>query len=250
MTTPLLQLSQVEFTSSLRDKPLIDNVCCQLLPGDFVILLGSNGSGKSTLIKLINKSYRLNRGLIEFNGENISRIDRRVFARAVVTLTQSTEASLFNQMTIAENGLLWEMRMCGLPLKSTKRARIAELHSYLEQFHERLAERMNVPVNRLSGGERQILILALCLRYQLQLLLLDEHTSALDPKTAERMMERTYAEVTKRHVSCIMTTHNLDFALRYGNRLLAIHDGEIIHDLSAEEKSKMSRQQLLEDCYL
>jgi len=130
-----------------------------------------------------------------------------------------------------------------------KKQNLSTLQEYLARFHVGLAKRINTPVKKLSGGERQILILALCLQHHPDLILLDEHTSALDPKTSVMIMEKTYQEVTKRGITCIMATHNLDFALQYGNRLLAINNGKIIYQVSAQNKLNLTKKDLLVNCY-
>lgn len=249
MSIKLLTIDNVSLRIPMRSQAIIKHIRCDIAQGDFVILLGGNGSGKSSLIKLINRSYTPTQGRIEFMQHNIKTYKHNDFAKKVITLTQSTHDSLFMNLSVAENGLLWEMRMQGMQLKQNKQQRINALADYLRSYHKKLVDHLDTPVSHLSGGEQQILILALCLRYQPQLLLLDEHTSALDPKLADLMMERTYQAVSERGVTCIMTTHHLGFAMRYGNRLVALKAGEVIHDIAQQEKSQLSAEQLLDVCY-
>jgi putative ABC transport system ATP-binding protein len=220
--------------------------------GDFIILLGGNGSGKSSLLNLINRTYSATKGSIIFFDDCLSRYNHKTLAKKIITLTQNTNDNLFMDMTIAENGILSRLRskrFFGRKNNESKKQRLLALQEYLAQFHLGLAKRIHTPVNKLSGGERQILILALCLQHQPDLILLDEHTSALDPKTSAMIMEKTYQEIIQRGISCIMATHNLDFALQYGNRLLAINNGRIIRKVSIDNKPRLTRENILADCY-
>ncbi|MGD9153482.1 MAG: ATP-binding cassette domain-containing protein [Gammaproteobacteria bacterium] len=239
----MLRIENVSLTVPSCEKNIINNVTFEVHQGDFIILLGSNGSGKSSLLNLISRVYLPKSGSIELFNKFLHRYSHKTLTEKVITLTQNTNDNLFMDMTIAENGILFELR------NKNKSQHQLDFQEYLAQFHLGLAERIDIPVNKLSGGERQILILALALRHQPDLILLDEHTSALDPKTAAMIMEKTYQEIIKRGITCIMATHNLDFALQYGNRLLAINNGKIVHMVSAQNKPNLTKQDLLADCY-
>ncbi|MGD9107845.1 MAG: ATP-binding cassette domain-containing protein [Gammaproteobacteria bacterium] len=239
----MLKIENISFTVPNCEKNIVNDVTFAVNQGDFIILLGSNGSGKSSLLNLINRTYCPTSGSIEFFGDCLHQYSHKTLTKKIITLTQNTNDNLFMDMTIAENATLSELR------NKNKIQYKSDFQEYLAQFHVGLAERFDTPVNKLSGGERQILILALALRHQPDLILLDEHTSALDPKTAAMTMEKTYQEITKRGITCIMATHNLDFALQYGNRLLAINSGKIVHRVSAQDKPNLTKQDLLVDCY-
>jgi len=251
MGKALLELKQLNLSIPEQNRNLLDNINYQVYPKDFIIVLGSNGSGKSSLLKCINQTYQKTTGKILLNGKEISDYPQSTLAQDIVTLTQSTKDSLFMEMTIAENGLLWEMRMQTSPPAGSRNKKQAreKLQHYLAQFHQKLSQNLDISVAKLSGGEQQILVVALCLRYQPKLLLLDEHTSALDPKMEQVMMEQTYQFIKQQQVTCIMTTHRLDLALRYGNRLLSIDSGKIIYDVAAEQKQRLNRDKLLQHCY-
>lgn len=239
----MLRIKNVSFTVPNCEKSIVNDMTFEVHPEDFIILLGSNGSGKSSLLNLINRTYLPTGGSIELFDKFLHRYSYKTLTKKIITLTQNTNDNLFMDMTIAENAFLSELR------NKNKSQCKSDFQEYLTQFHVGLAERINTPVNKLSGGERQILILALALRHQPDLVLLDEHTSALDPKTAAMIMKKTYQEIAKRGITCIMATHNLDFALQYGNRLLAINNGKIVHMVSAQNKPNLTKRDLLVDCY-
>jgi putative ABC transport system ATP-binding protein len=123
------------------------------------------------------------------------------------------------------------------------------LQAYLRGFNAKLGDALKSPLYNLSGGEQQILAFALYLCHQPELLLLDEHTSALDPKTAAKIMQFTANIIKEKKLTCIMTTHNLDFAVEYGNRVIALNEGNIVFDSQDNESQKIDRQLLLEKCY-
>lgn len=249
MNDPILELKKVCFSTPSREQSIIDNVSFSINPGDFIILLGSNGSGKSSLINLINRTYTLNSGRILLFNKKLNDYSSLQLAKMVVTLTQNTAENLFMDMSIAENARLSHMRGKNLFELENKKNFFKTFKEYLQQFHLGLAKRLDAPVSKLSGGERQILTLALQLQHNPDLILLDEHTSALDPKTADLIMEKTYQAISTRKMTCIMTTHNLDFALKYGNRLLAINKGKIVHVVCEKDKAQLTKNDLLSDCY-
>ena len=226
---------------------IIKGISCEIRAHDFVVLLGSNGSGKSTLIKLLNRTYRTSSGSITLQGENIAKFSDRLYAKKVITLTQFVRESLFFDLTIEENALLIET---AYTKQQFSRPKFCErLKTYLLSFNAKLGNSLKSPLYNLSGGEQQILAFALYLRHQPDLLLLDEHTSALDPKTAAKIMQFTANIIKEKKLTCVMTTHNLDFATEYGNRVIALDEGNIVFDSQNNEKQKIDRQLLLEKCY-
>lgn len=230
---PSIQLKTINFT--IGEKHIINNITLSIYPGDFIVVLGGNGSGKSTLLKLINKTYRCTSGEIQFL-ENSK----------VVTLTQFITDSIFTDLTIEENALLIESAALQKPFKKTL---LTELPAYLSQFNTNLPKALKTRVSQLSGGEQQILAFALYLRHQPDLLLLDEHTSALDPKKADNVMTLTHQYLLKNHITCLMTTHSLPYAVKYGNRLIALRDGQVVFEADTEKKSTLNTHDLLSYCY-
>jgi putative ABC transport system ATP-binding protein len=242
----LLKLSNVYF-SPHKSLTITDDVSLEIDSGDFAVIIGGNGSGKSTLIKLINRVYQHTAGSISFCGKAIERYSKKQLAQRVVTLSQFVKDSLFINLTIEENARLLEMSYSSS--KSSKKKFDQALSDYLKDFNVKLSRSLNTPLYLLSGGEQQILAFALYLRHQPKLLLLDEHTSALDPKTAARIMELTRDIISQRQVTCLMTTHSLDIALNYGNRLLAIKEGKLIFQADGEKKAALQKADLLDYCY-
>ena len=226
---------------------IIKDIACKIKQHDFIVLLGSNGSGKSTLVKLLNRTYRLSSGSINLDNQNINKFPDTVYSKKVITLTQFVRESLFFDLTIEENALIIET---AYTKKQFSRKKFCEnLKSYLYDFNPKLADAAKSPLYNLSGGEQQILAFALYLRHQPELLLLDEHTSALDPKTAIKIMQFTADIINKKNLTCVMTTHNLDFAIQYGNRVLALNEGKIVFDSENCAGQQFDRHYLLEKCY-
>lgn len=231
---PLISLKNICF--SIGEKNIINHINLSVNSGDFIVVLGGNGSGKSTLLKLINKTYRCSSGDILFPGNS-----------KIVTLTQFITDSIFTDLTIEENALLIESASSQNIVN--KKTLLAELPAYLSQFNANLPNALKTRVNQLSGGEQQILAFALYLRHQPDLLLLDEHTSALDPKKADAVMALTHQYLLKNRITCLMTTHSLPYAVKYGNRLIALRDGDIVFEADTEKKTTLNTHDLLSYCY-
>lgn len=239
MKYPLLALHQLHFRVAAVERPILNNVSLQLRRGEFLVILGSNGSGKSSLMKCINGLYTPQQGSITLNGQEITHMRTERIARQVTTLTQDLNLSTFHEMTVYENCVCAALKTDTFPAKE-------EIQSYLEPFHSVLPKKLGERVSSLSGGERQCLALAMCLYSRPDLLLLDEHTSALDPKVGRQIMEITHQQVVKHpELSVMMTTHHLEDALRYGNRLIVLREGEIVFDALGKEKKNLNKADLL-----
>ena len=174
----------------------------------------------------------------------------QALSQSIVTVTQDLRDSLFYNLTVLENCLLWETRFQKISFKIRKKKERLFYQDYLSGFHAKLPEKLDVCVSTLSGGERQSLILALCLLHPPELLLLDEHTSALDPKIAANLIDYTERLLEEKSITCVLTTHNLDIALKYGDRLLALAEGEIRVQADGAQKAALTQEMLLEQCYL
>jgi putative tryptophan/tyrosine transport system ATP-binding protein len=247
---PLCVIDNIGLHFPLADRPILQNINYKIHPGDRIILLGSNGSGKSSLLKLLNRTYQPGSGEILLDGRKISAIPLKEFTQRVVTVTQDLRDSLFFNLTVLENCLLWETRFQTISFKISKNKERAFYKNYLAQFHQQLSKKLDVVIAALSGGERQSLVLALCLKHPPELLLLDEHTSALDPKIAANLINYTEKLLEEKSITCVLATHNLEIALKYGNRLLALSEGQIKLTADGIEKSHLTQEALLERCYL
>lgn len=249
MNTALLTLSDVGLTIPTLDRPILSNINYQVYSGDFVIILGSNGSGKSSLLKLLDKRYTITHGKILFNGKSLKHYPDRIFSREIKTLTQNYQESLFPNLTVLENYLLIKQQYEALSFSLNHSIEQKFFSEYISSFNVKLPHKLHQVVDRLSGGEKQALALALTVLYPPKVLLLDEHTSALDPKTAETIMALTKSIVEKNHITCLLTTHDLSEAKHLGNRILALKNGYIHQAIEASEKANITQAELLAACY-
>lgn len=236
---PLIEFKNTHFSVN-ADRHIIHDFSAKIYPGDFVVILGGNGSGKSTLLKLLNRTYSLTSGAINFKNQSLKNYDVQSLRREIITITQFISDSIFLDLTIEENAVL---------IEPSNKHILKELPDYLASFNPKLAKVLKTRVKNLSGGEQQLLAFALYLRRQPDLLLLDEHTSALDPKKSEEVMALTDRIIREKAITCLMTTHELEYALKYGNRLLAIREGEIAFEAGGEQKTNLTMMDLLRHCY-
>lgn len=241
----LLTLSHLSFTLPKLQKSILKDLSYTLAANDFVILLGSNGSGKSSLLKILTQQYSPSHGQIYFQGKNLKLLSRDAFSKKIAVLTQNPDDSLFCGLTIYENYLLAN----NANIKISNRQQRMQFKDYLKAYNPKLAQKLDDNVAKLSGGEKQALALALCFLNPPTLLLLDEHTSALDPKTSKTIMELTANKIKEHQITCILTTHDLDIALNYGNRILMLQEGEIHKQIESAEKAKLTHEKLVKHYY-
>jgi putative ABC transport system ATP-binding protein len=207
-----------------------------------VMCLGSNGSGKSSLLKLIDRRYPLQKGECHLASIPLRRYSAKQLARAVITLTQNPLDSLFAQLTVEENARLAGHRAAGRLKKEV-------LREHLHAFNPKLVHHLDTLAGQLSGGEQQALTLALACLAKPKLLLLDEHTSALDPHTADHLMQLTSHTVKAQGITCLISTHHVEHALRYGDRLIALKQGKIVQDYNQAAKAQLSVADVRRACY-
>lgn len=225
---------------------LFDGFNFSVAEGEFVSIVGSNGSGKTTLLNLISGTMRPDEGKVLLRGQDITAQKEFVRARRIGRVFQDPAGGMANSMTIAENMAIAENkgRAYGLSAALGKK----RVEAYREMLHPLglgLEMRMNVPVGSLSGGQRQLLTLLVATMTPIDILLLDEHTAALDPKTAEQTMELTDRIVREKKITTLMVTHNLRFAERYGTRLCMFDKGHIVLDATGEAKAAQKVDDLL-----
>ena len=219
-----------------RYSPILKEISLNIFAEDFIIVLGHNGSGKSTLLKVLSGELKPDKGEIYCKGRAISKIGKEHRSKMMLTLTQKTEDRLFGELTLEENIILWESRYPRAEQYSAKQ--IIQNAELPENFRQMLQS----PVAYLSGGEKQKLLIALMIAHPPQILFLDEHTSALDPKAAEEIMQKTASTITKNKITTIMITHSLDEAIKYGTRLIIMNDGNIVFD--KQKIKSYSREEL------
>ena len=215
--------------------------------GQFVSVVGSNGSGKTSMLNIICGSIPVDQGTIEIGGVDITNMPEYKRQRRIGRVYQDPARGTCPHMTILENMSLADNK--GKPfnlLPGTNRQRVDDYRESLKSLGLGLEDKMNVKVGVLSGGQRQAMALLMSTMTPIEFLILDEHTAALDPKTAEVIMELTDKVVKEKHLTTIMVTHNLRYAVEYGNRLLMMHQGHAIIDKAGEEKKKIQIDHILE----
>lgn len=214
--------------------------------GDFVSVIGSNGSGKTTLLNLICGSLHPDEGKIIFNDRDITNVSEYKRAKIIARVFQDPKTGTCPDLTILENMALADNKNKPFGLgRCVNKKRIEYYRSLLEQCDMGLENRLGVQVGTLSGGQRQALALVIANMTDLDLLILDEHIAALDPKSSERVMELTDRLVKKHKITTLMVTHNLRFAVEYGNRLVMMHEGNTVVDIRGAEKEKAQVEDLL-----
>lgn len=232
---------------TVNEKRAIDNLNLTLENGDFVTIIGGNGAGKSTTLNLIAGVFPVDAGTINLNGFNLTHLPEHKRAKYLGRVFQDPMMGTAPSMWIEENLALAARRgqRRGLSWGVTKEEK--------EQYRELLGglglgleSRLTTKVSTLSGGQRQALTLLMATLKRPKLLLLDEHTAALDPKTAAKVMELTDRIVREGQLTTLMITHNMRDAIQYGNRLIMLHDGHVILDIAGEEKKKLTVPDLLE----
>ncbi|RHF60123.1 ABC transporter ATP-binding protein [Mediterraneibacter gnavus] len=215
--------------------------------GDFVSVVGSNGSGKTSMLNILCGSIPVEAGQILMQGEDISHKKEYKRNRKIGRVYQNPALGTCPSMTILENMSLADNKgnFYGLG-KGINKNRKSHYQELLSQLNLGLENKLNVKVGSLSGGQRQAMALLMSTMTPIDFLILDEHTAALDPKTADLIMELTDQIVKQKNLTTIMVTHNLRYAVEYGNRLLMMHQGEAVMDLSAEEKQTLKVEDILE----
>jgi len=229
----------------------IDNLVLTVDVGDFVVIIGGNGAGKSTLLNLIAGSVLPDQGSITLTGRDITQLPSHRRAGLVTRVFQDPMAGTAAAMTIEENLALAERR--GKSHRARRLltgARRAHYREALRELGLGLEDRLTTPVALLSGGQRQALSLLMAVVSEPQLLLLDEHTAALDPRTAQRVMDATLRAVTARKLTTLMVTHNMRQAISTGNRLLMMDTGRIRLDVRGEEKAVLTPDALVEHFHI
>jgi len=215
--------------------------------GDFVTVIGGNGAGKSTMLNAVAGVFSVERGQIKIAGHDVTKEPEYKRAQYIGRVFQDPLLGTAGDMWIEENLALalrrGKRRNFKWGISNKEREQFVEL---LKTLDLGLESRLSAKVRLLSGGQRQALTLLMATIKKPQLLLLDEHTAALDPHTAKKVLELTNKVVTENHLTTVMITHNMKDAIKYGNRLIMMHNGSIIYDVSGEEKKNLKVADLLE----
>lgn len=222
-------------------KPVLTNINLHLNPNDFCIVIGSNGSGKSTLINMISGEYSADTGTIFLDDQDVTQQDR---SHSIASVTQDVNQGTIPEMTLLENMTLSLSRRKKTSF-SFYRRRANQVIQIMKPLGLGLERFLDTPLSHLSGGQRQMVATVMAVTSNPKLLLLDEHTSALDPSTKRMVMAYTAHAIAEQHLMSLMVTHDLSDAIHYGNRLIMLHQGHIVFDVSGEEKSNLKANQLL-----
>ena len=232
---------------TVNEKQALRGVSLTLKDGDFCTVIGGNGAGKSTMLNAVAGTFSVDSGAIVIDGVDVTRLPEHKRAKFIGRVFQDPMMGTAPTMQIEENLALaarrGQPRGLGWGITKTERADYREL---LRDLGLGLEDRLTTKVGTLSGGQRQALTLLMATLQQPKLLLLDEHTAALDPQTAARVMELTDRLVQENHLTTLMITHNMRDAIRYGNRLLMLHNGRIVLDISGEEKARLTVADLMD----
>ncbi|MBQ6807071.1 MAG: ATP-binding cassette domain-containing protein [Lachnospiraceae bacterium] len=233
---------------TVNEKRALNQVSLELAAGDFATIVGSNGAGKSTLFNAITGAFYVDEGQIVLDGEDITYQKEHIRSKVIGHLFQDPLKGTAPHMTIEENMALAYLRASTASHAFFSRINAKEKQKFREQLsllNMGLEDRMKQPVGLLSGGQRQALTLLMATMVTPKILLLDEHTAALDPATAEKVLELTKSIIAERQITCLMVTHNMHQALELGNRTLMMDGGSIVFDVQGEERSKLTIDDLL-----
>lgn len=246
----MLVLDQIYKTfniGTINEKPALTGVSLTLNDGDFVTVIGGNGAGKSTMLNAVAGVWPIDKGTISLDGIDVTGLPEFKRAKYLGRVFQDPMNGTAATMEIQENLALAARRgqKRGLRWGITKAER-GYYHEILKQLDLGLEERMSSKVGLLSGGQRQALTLLMASLKKPKLLLLDEHTAALDPKTAAKVLELSDKIIAENHLSAMMVTHNMKDAIAHGNRLIMMSEGRIALDISGEAKKKLTVEDLLE----
>ncbi len=246
MNGPLLSVSGLRLTFSTgpaNTVTALDGVSLDVARGEFVVLVGSNGAGKSTLLNAIAGVHRPDTGTIRLHGDDISSLPDHRRARRIARVFQDPMAGTAASLTIRENLILAERR------SGRRRFRVPrhdERHREdLAQLGMGLEDRLSARVGTLSGGQRQALAVLMAIQSHPDLLMLDEHTAALDPAAAERVLDVTARLTEQGHLTTLMITHNMAHAIEHGTRTVMMHAGRVLFDLDASQRAGLTVNDLI-----
>lgn len=242
----LINLRKAFNPGTINEKKALNGVTIKLEEGDFVTIIGGNGAGKSTTLNAIAGVWPVDEGAILINGQNVTGLSEHQRAKYIGRVFQDPMTGTAATMEIQENLALAARRGQKRSLRwGITRKEKEQYHELLKTLGLGLEDRMTSKVGLLSGGQRQALTLLMATLKKPQILLLDEHTAALDPKTAAKVLQLSDEIIAANHLTAMMVTHNMANAIEYGNRLIMMNDGRIIYDVKGEEKKHLTVDDLM-----
>lgn len=246
-TLTLKNISLTVNAGSSEEKKILQNINLKLNDGDFVTLLGTNGAGKSTLLNIINGSLTPTTGQVILDKQNLTPLSEVKRAKYIAQVFQDPKMGTAPRMTVAENLLLATKRgqHRGLHLRDLDK-HLPEFSRETAQLPNDLNKRLNTFAGHLSGGQRQTLSFLMATIKRPKLLLLDEHTAALDPNTSKELLKLTDQVVRQQKLTCIMITHQLKDALAYGNRTIILNEGQIVLDVAGQKRKSLTEAKILQ----
>lgn len=243
-TLELKNITTIVNHGTREEKTILSDLSLKIEDGDFITLLGTNGAGKSTLLNVINGSLRPTSGQVLLDQKDLTPLSEVKRAAYISQVFQDPKLGTAPRMTVAENLLLADKRgqKRGLRPRHLKE-QLPRFEQLTAMLPNSLSQRLNTFTGNLSGGQRQTLSFLMATLAQPKILLLDEHTAALDPNTSAQLLELTDKVVTENKLTCLMITHRLADALRYGNRVVILKDGQVV--LDTRDKATLSEEKIL-----
>ncbi|MBN8512516.1 MAG: ATP-binding cassette domain-containing protein [Rickettsiales bacterium] len=240
----MLQLLNITKNFPMKAEAALKDINLQISFGDYCVILGSNGSGKSTLLKVISGEYKIGMGKIILNNNDITKQSLQQRSSSISSVNQDINKGTISELSIYENLVLSTMRARSGRLKfyTNKLSVISEQVAKLSLGLEKI---LNKPMSFLSGGQRQAIATLMALYPKPELLLLDEHTSALDPKSRDKILTFTDGYIKENNITTLMITHNIADAAKYGNRLIIMNHGKIVFDVRDKDKKNLTEQDIL-----
>lgn len=246
-TLELINVHKTFGINTATENPVLKGLDIQVKDSDFVTIIGGNGAGKSTFLNAIAGSFPIEKGKVLLEGEDISKVPVHKRAGKISRVFQDTLKGTASRLTIEENMAIANKRGKKRGLGRGKTDKQSEFFKQeLSKINLGLENRLDMEVGLLSGGQRQALTLMMATLLPPKILLLDEHTAALDPKTSQMVLELTEQIVQEKKLTTLMVTHNMEDAIRYGNRLIMMSNGKIVVDVRGEEKMKLTVPDLLD----
>ncbi len=248
MTKPILELKNVSTIvnkGTASETTILKNLNLTINPGDFITIVGTNGAGKSTLFNVIGGTLIADQGQVLHNGQDITHQNEVTRTSFLSRVFQDPKLGTAPRMTVAENLLLAKRR------GQSRRLAFRRLKQHFSEFkilaasmNNGLEDRLNTATGALSGGQRQALSFLMATLKRPDIILLDEHTAALDPHTSETLMQATNQRIQEDHLTALMITHHMEDAIKYGNRLLVLKAGRILADITGKEKAQLTPEKL------